>query len=434
MPGRKRRVFFSLSRRFMTTTRRLWQFPWGYPESVLFVEGIALVGFLLQFAVGQFDFTLLRSPANFVALAILAALIFLGVHFQNACVARWVAGIPLAVTLTTALLLLGLCMEFTPQLTRLPPQADDLGSRLGLRMMTSSWPFVLLYGLLLVTLGIATAKRILRFSRRDSAFLCNHLGLWILLASSGLGAADMLRAVMEVREGETEWRARDGRSGEMLELPIAITLRDFVLEEYPPKLAVVDRKSSQPQPEGRPDFYQIDPRHPEGRLDGWAITLARYLHEAVRINEEFRPSPMPESTPAAAVTARNPSTGETRTGWVSNGGKVPFFAAAVILDEDHALVMTEPEPRRFASDITVIPKGGAAVDAILEVNKPVTLGDWMIYQYGYDTAAGKMSSHSQMELVYDPWLLPARVGMGLMMAGALLLVWNGAGRKFRELD
>jgi hypothetical protein len=413
----------------MTTTRKLWQFPWGYPESALFVEGIALAGFLLQFVAGQFDFTLLRAPANFVALAILAVLIFLGVRFQDSPIARWIAGVPLAVTLTTALLLLGLCMEFTPQLAQLPPQADDLASRLGLRMMTSAWPFVLLYGLLLVTLGIATAKRLRRFSRRDLAFFCNHLGLWILLAASGLGAADMLRAVMEVREGETEWRARDGKSEEMLNLPIAIMLRDFVMEEYPPKLTVVDRKSSQPLPEGRPDFYQIDPRHPEGRLDGWDITLDRYLHEAVRINEEFRPSPMPESTPAAAVTARKPASGETRTGWVSSGGKVPFFARAVVLDEDHALVMTEPEPRRFASDITIIPRDGTPIDAVLEVNKPVAVGDWMIYQYGYDTAAGKMSSFSQIELVYDPWLLPAKVGMGLMAAGAVLLVWNGAGRK-----
>ncbi|MDR2678224.1 MAG: cytochrome c biogenesis protein ResB [Zoogloeaceae bacterium] len=415
----------------MTTNRDLWQFPWGYPESALFVEAIVFTGFLLQFAVGPFDFALLRAPANFIALALLAVLIFLGVRFQDAPIARWIAGIPLAVMLTVALLLLGLCMEFTPQLARLPPQADDLGSQLGLRMMTSSWPFVLLYGLLLITLGIATGKRLRHFSRRDFAFLCNHLGLWVLLASSGLGAADILRAVMEVREGETEWRARDGKTGKMLELPIAITLRDFVMEEYPPKLAIVDRETSQPQPEGRPDFYQIDPKHPQGRIGGWAITLNRYLHEAVRVNEEFRPSPMQESTPAAAITAHRLASGETRTGWVSSGGKVPFFASPLILDEGHALVMTEPEPKRFASDITIIPRGGTPIDAILEVNQPVTVGDWMIYQYSYDSTAGKMSSYSQIELVYDPWLLPARIGMALMAVGAVLLVWNGAGRRRR---
>jgi hypothetical protein len=413
----------------MATARKLWQFPWGYPESALFVEGIVLVGFLLQLVVGQFDFALLRAPANFIALAILLALIFLGVHFQDTFITRWVAGIPLAVTLAAALLLFGLCMEFTPQLSRLPSQANDLGSRLGLRMMSSSWPFVFLYGLLLISLGIATARRIPRFSRRDLAFFCNHLGLWILLASSGLGAADLLRAVMDVREGETEWRARDDKNEEMLELPIAITLKDFVMEEYPPKLAIVDRKTRQPQPEGRPDFHQIDPRHPEGHIDGWAITLDRYLHEAVRIGEEFHPSPRPESTPAASVTARQLSSGETRSGWVSSGGKIPFFASALLLGEHRALVMTEPEPRRFASDITVIPRDGTPIDAILEVNKPVAVGHWMIYQYGYDTAAGKASSYSQMELVYDPWLLPVRIGMGLMAAGALLLIWDGAGRR-----
>ncbi|MDR1708439.1 MAG: cytochrome c biogenesis protein ResB [Candidatus Accumulibacter sp.] len=416
----------------MTTTRKLWQLPWGYPESALLVEGIALVGFLLQFTAGQFNFALLRAPANYIALVLLAGIVALGVRFRDSLAARWIAGVPMAVTLTGTLLLLGLCMEFTPQLARLPPPADDFGSRLGLRMMTSSWPFVLLYGLLLVSLGIATAKRLLRFSRRDFAFLCNHLGLWILLAASGLGAADMVRAVMEVREGETEWRAQESASGEMLELPIAIMLRDFVLEEYPPKLTVIDRKTSQPQPEGRPDFYQIDPARPEGRLDGWAVTLDRYLHEAVRIDREFRASPMPEATPAAFVTARRLADGETRSGWVSSGGKIPFFAASLTLDENRALVMTEPEPKRFASDIAVIPRGGAPFDAILEVNKPATAGDWMIYQYGYDTSAGKSSFYSRIELVYDPWLLPARIGMAIMAAGALLMIWNGAGGRRKK--
>jgi hypothetical protein len=53
----------------------------------------------------------------------------------------------------------------------------------------------------------------------------------------------------------------------------------------------------------------------------------------------------------------------------------------------------------------------------------------MIYQYGYEKELGKMSPWSEIELVYDPWLLPAQVGMGLMVIGALLLAWNGAGRR-----
>jgi hypothetical protein len=53
----------------------------------------------------------------------------------------------------------------------------------------------------------------------------------------------------------------------------------------------------------------------------------------------------------------------------------------------------------------------------------------MIYQFGYEKTLGKMSSWSEMELVFDPWLLPAQIGMGLMAIGALLLAWNGAGKR-----
>jgi len=418
-------------------TRKLWQFPWGYPEAALFVVGIILVGFILQLVVGHFDFGLLHSPANLIALVILAGLIALGVRFQSAPLVRWIAGIPLAVTLTVALLLLGLYMELTPQLPRLPSQASDLASRLGFRMVTSSWPFVLLYGITLIALGITTFKRLLHFSRRDITFICNHLGLWILLVSTGFGAADMIRVVMHVNTGETEWRVFS-KDEDVLELPIAITLKKFTMEEYPPNLTIIDRRAesdSQPQPKDsspprrKQAFFQIDPKRPEGRLGDWAITLDEYLHTAVRIDGEYRLNPMPESTPAAKVTARNLLTGETRTGWVAAGGNIPEFFSLLPLDDHHILTMTQPEPKRYASDITIIPKDGVPIDAVLEVNKPISIGNWMIYQYGYEKALGKMSPWSEMELVYDPWLLPAQTGMGLMALGALLLAWNGAGRR-----
>ena len=419
-------------------TRKLWQFPWGYPESALFVAGILLVGFMLQLFVGHFDFGLLHNPANLIALAILAGLIILGVCFQSAPLVRWLSGIPLAITLTTALLLLGFYMELTPQLPRLPSQASDLVTRLGFRMVTSSWPFVLLYGITLITLGITTFKRLLRFSRRDITFVCNHLGLWILLVSAGFGAADMMRVVMTVEIGKTQRYVYS--DDEALELPIAIRLKQFTMEEYPPSLTIIDRQpesDSQSQPEDTPQpknkpmqaFFQIDPKRPKGQLGDWAITLDEYLHTAVRLKGKYLLNPMPESIPAARITARNLLTGETRSGWVATSGNIPEFFSALPLDDHHVLIMTQAEPKRWASDITLIPKDGAPIDVVLEVNKPASIGNWTIYQYGYDKPLGKMSPWSQMELVYDPWLLPARIGMGLMAIGALLLAWNGASRR-----
>ncbi|MCL2790886.1 MAG: cytochrome c biogenesis protein ResB [Desulfobulbus sp.] len=405
-------------------TRKLWQSPWGAPEAALFVAAIILVGFLLQLAVGSFDFALLHYPANLVALAVLAGLTALGVRMRNSLLVRWLAGIPLAVTLIVALLLFGLCMELMPQLPRLSAQTPDLSARLGLRTLTSSWPFALLYGMTLIALGITACKRLLRFSRRNIIFLCNHLGLWLLLVSAGFGAADMLRVVMHVDTGKTEWRVFNEASA-ALEMPIAITLNKFTMEEYPPNLTIIDRQTGADL-KNTQGFFQIDPKRPAGRIGEWAITLDDYLHTAVRVRGEYSASPMPESTPAAKITARNLHTGAIRTGWVSSGGNVPEFFSVLPLDDAHLLTMAQPEPKRYASDVTIIPKDGVPIDTTLEVNKPVAVGHWMIYQYGYEAALGKLSNWSEMELVYDPWLLPAQIGMGFMAVGALLLAWNGA--------
>ena len=53
---------------------------------------------------------------------------------------------------------------------------------------------------------------------------------------------------MKVYEGEVEWRATDSRD-RTVELPIAVELNDFYMEEYPPSLTVIDRQTGQSMPE-----------------------------------------------------------------------------------------------------------------------------------------------------------------------------------------
>ncbi|MDL2209639.1 cytochrome c biogenesis protein ResB [Desulfovibrio sp. OttesenSCG-928-O18] len=411
-----------------TPSRKLWQFPWQYRESALFIGGLAAVGFALQLAVGHFDFFLLHAPANLFASAALVALILLGTLCRRTALVRWLSGVPFAVCCVAALLLFSLIMGLTPQVARVDPHAHNIFSDLGFTRVTASWPFVFLYAVTLLSLGLTVARRLTTFKKRDLAFCCNHLGLWILLLAAGMGAADMQRFVMYVREGETEWRVYSAAK-DVLELPVAIKLKDFSMEEYPPKLVIINRESGIPQPEGRPWTFQIDEKRPQGALGEWSLTLEEYLHEAVKTGDLYRHSPMPASTPAARVKAVNARTGETKTGWVCGGGNIPGFFASLALDEKHTLVMTEPEPKRFASDITVLTKDGITKNAVLEVNKPVRAGSWMIYQYGYDNQAGKMSTYSSMELVHDAWLVPAYAGIALMVAGSMLLIFTGTGKR-----
>ena len=85
-------------------------------------------------------------------------------------------------------------------------------------------------------------------------------------------------------------------------------------------------------------------------------------------------------------------------------------------------------PKRFASDIQILTKTGKNIQTTVEVNKPVEVDGWKIYQYGYDTQMGAMSQTSILELVSDPWLPLVYTGIYMMLAGAVCMFILG-GRK-----
>ena len=85
-------------------------------------------------------------------------------------------------------------------------------------------------------------------------------------------------------------------------------------------------------------------------------------------------------------------------------------------------------PRRFASEIKVLTKTGKNIETVVDVNKPIEVDGWKIYQYGYDTQMGAQSEISIFVLVRDPWLPAVYTGIYMMLAGALCMFVKG-GRK-----
>lgn len=85
-------------------------------------------------------------------------------------------------------------------------------------------------------------------------------------------------------------------------------------------------------------------------------------------------------------------------------------------------------PKRFASEIQIQTKSGKNIGATVDVNKPVEVEGWKIYQYGYDTQMGAMSQISILELVSDPWLPLVYMGIYMMLGGAVCMFILG-GRK-----
>ena len=80
-------------------------------------------------------------------------------------------------------------------------------------------------------------------------------------------------------------------------------------------------------------------------------------------------------------------------------------------------------PKRFASDVTVYTKDGKNVTGTVEVNKPLKVNGWKIYQYGYDVMRGPDSAYSVFQLVRDPWLPWVYFGIFMMLAGAVCLMF-----------
>jgi len=413
--------------------RRMWQFPWRYKESIAFVGGIVLIGFMLQLIAGNFNFYLLQSPVNLILGGVIILFLILFSFARRSAFYQWFSGVPFAVTIIGALLILSLIMGLTPQLAKANPHNTDVFSLLGFRQVTSSWPFILIYFLTLLSLGTLITRRLIAFRKQDYAFYFNHIGLWVLLFAAGLGAADIKRYVMHVQEGELEWRVYS-ENKDVLDLPIAIQLNDFDMEEYPPKLTIIDRNTGEPQPLSKPDYFQIDEKRPFGSLDGWDIELKEYLHQAIRNSDStYQEVPMPGSTPAAKVLAKNIKTGDIHEGWVCGGNMAQLYMT-LPLDSQYCIVMTQPEPKRFLSDIKVFMEDGSEAETILEVNKPLKIRSWTIYQYGYDNQAGRMSSYSSMELVYDPWIYPVYAGIILLAIGSVCLLWSGNRKNKKEDD
>jgi len=79
-------------------------------------------------------------------------------------------------------------------------------------------------------------------------------------------------------------------------------------------------------------------------------------------------------------------------------------------------------PKRFASDISVYTIDGKTVQGTVEVNKPLKVNGWKIYQYGYDVRMGPKSTYSVFQLVRDPWIFWVYLGIFMMIAGALCLM------------
>lgn len=134
---------------------------------------------------------------------------------------------------------------------------------------------------------------------------------------------------------------------------------------------------------------------------------------------------------AVYLKAVNTASGQSKEGWVSCGSFM-FPYKALRLSEQTSLVMPEREPQRFVSAVTVYTQAGDVVEDTIEVNRPLKISGWNIYQLSYDETKGRWSDVSVFELVRDPWLPAVYAGIIMMVLGAVCLFVNAPKGKKKE--
>jgi len=411
--------------------RPLWTPPLGLAESAVIAGLLMFTGLALQLTTGPFSFYLLKFPSNIlVLLALLATGILAGARTES-LLCRWFSGPTFATGILAGILILAIGMGSIPQ-TPDPDKNADWILMLGLNGVTTSWPFVLLFACLLAVLPAACARRIRVQKWASLRFCLWHAGVFLALAGSSLGQADRQSYVMHVYEGKTENHVY-ALNGISLELPVAITLHGFDMEEHAPRLVLIDKREGTPLPAGRPEHFQIDPHAPAGRLGEWQIIIEAFLPRAVWAGHgEFKPMEKPGSSPAALVTAVHERTGEKKRGWISSGN-MGQFQHALGLSDSVAMAITPAMPAQFTSDVTVAIEGANPVRTAIRVNSPLRIGRWTISQYGYDFRLGRYSDFSSFLVVSDPWLHVVYAGFSLLSLACFAQICRSK-RTARGLD
>ena len=287
--------------------------PWNLLEGFAIGAVLIGIGLILQWTIGPVVWSVFSWPVNGITLALfLLAIVLMTLLAKQCRLFRFLSTQQVAIPTLVYAVVLTIVMGLTQQKS---------GGR-GIDNMLTYWPFVLIYALMAIVLGMVCLRRLLhfRFSIANLQFMAFHLGLFIVLLTATLGNADMQRLKLITFVGQIEWRGVN-EENRVVETPLAIELKRFIMETY------------------------------------------------------------------------------------DNG-----------------------QPKRYASEIVVRTKSGDVKHAIVDVNKPVRINGWKIYQYGYDTQKGAQSQMSILELVRDPWLPAVYSGIYWMLFGALLMFMR-KGRK-----
>ncbi|WP_297175823.1 cytochrome c biogenesis protein ResB [uncultured Porphyromonas sp.] len=395
---------------------------WKMKEGFVFGAGLILVGLALQFSVGPIHWSDFAFPINLIFLIVFLLILVLAYWLRRrvrlfSFLLTAEAAVPTLIYAAALTVVMGLTRQVSAHERAIDP--------IGLTQMLSFWPFVLVYLLLATIVGLITLRQILHFRLRELPSLLSHVGLFLVIVTATLGSADMERVKLTATTDMPEWRATHEQG--FVELPLAIQLEKFTIDEYPPKLLIINSQTGKSVPAKNPEIALIDKHFREGNILKWRIRVLKNLPLAAPVVTSDTTKYV-EWQSSGAVTALlveaqrmkdGRAVGPPTVGWVTCGSYL-FPFQELKLTKQLSLVMARREPERYASRIHVYTESQKNIVATVEVNKPVSVDGWRIYQLSYDEAMGRWSETSTFELVKDPWLPAVYVGIYMLLAGAIL--------------
>jgi len=400
--------------------RKTWKHPWSYREGTIITVVLILLGFVMQLASGGTVLRVAGFPWNLIS-----GIVFLGLltgsfsFLKKHPFLKWLGGVKAALPAILGFTFLVLLMGFVKQ--DVEPKSA-LVRTLGLTHLVKTWPFILINLYLMILLGIVTLKRLTPFSLKNAGFFLNHFGLFLILFSTALGSSDMQQVTMNCYENELEHNGLD-TSGKPIEMPVEIKLLNFNIDEFLPKVTIIDNQSGQiVEYKGKAQYEMLDRNTLD--LDKYHIEVEQFLATSIKSGNGYITGNEPGAAPSAKVKVTDKDGGYVISGWISSGSYT-HQPETLKLSEQYSLVMLPAEPRKFSSELNILTKSGKNITTTIEVNRPFKIEGWTIYQLGYNTDMGRWSNLSILQLVRDPWLPVVYLGIFLMMGGAAFLFITG---------
>ncbi|MDO5104736.1 cytochrome c biogenesis protein ResB [Capnocytophaga sp.] len=393
-----------------------------YRYSVMIALLSLLVGGILQYVFGSIPKSWFSFPQNIfggLAFVILNTAIFFIFKKKNFINLHSSTPFAIVTVITLGVLTIGLG---SISINKGHHGTSQTLLHFGLDDITKTWYFALVFLMALTNLWLAILKRSMVYQSKNITFLLNHFGLWLVMFAGVLGQGDLIRLKMDLRKDKIEWRATDDY-GNVIQLPIAMELKSFDIDIYPNKLFIIDSLGNS-LPKAKPEGFMLEKDGSEGKILDWKITQHQYFENAVPESDSTYVSHgMWGATNAAFITVENTKTGKKIQDWIS-AGNFQLPPRAIHLDEEHTLLMAPPEARKFQSEVIIYQKDTEQVRTeTIEVNHPVKIDGWKIYQVSYDERMGRWSDLSVVELILDPWLPVVYTGIFILMAGGIAFLF-----------